>query len=165
MAEQTGEMLVALRQLVLNAKAVPMSASCMVNRTEALTLIDRAVAALAQETEAARQATAGSREAVERAEREAAQIVRGAEEKAAFLVSQAPVLAEARRKAAVVEHRAVTETEALRREADTYVDSRIAAFEAGLQKTLTQVQTMRARLASRSGLDGTDTHAPPRQTP
>ena len=45
------------------------------------------------------------------------------------------------------------EADALRKEADVYVDGRIAAMEAGLQKTLSQIQTMRARLASRSGLD------------
>ena len=69
---------------------------------------------------------------------------------------------EARRKAHLLEQKSVAETEALKREADTYVDSRIASFEAGLQKTLAQVATMRARLSTRSSLDGDQTQALPR---
>ena len=105
---------------------------------------------------------ASSLETLQRAQDEAAQIIRGAEERAAFLVSQAPVLAEAQRKAALVEEKAVTEAEALRREADAFVDLRIASFEAGLAKTMSQVRTMRARLASRSALDAGETQALPR---
>lgn len=48
-----------------------------------------------------------------------------------------------------------TESEAaeLKREADAYVDARIAELEAGLAKTMSQIQTMRARLSERSHLD------------
>ncbi len=164
MADRTAEILASMRQLIQSAKAVPMSASCMVNRSDLTALIDRAAQALSEDLAEAGKASSASPEEVERAREDAARIVRSAEEKAAFLVSQAPLLAEARRKAALLENRAVRETAELRREADAYVDSRIAAFEAGLQKTLTQVQTMRARLASRSDLDG-ETQTLPRQTP
>ena len=57
---------------------------------------------------------------------------------------------------------ALADVEALRREADAYVDARIASFEAGLQKTMSQVRTMRDRLATRSALDDTSTQALPR---
>lgn len=57
----------------------------------------------------------------------------------------------------------MADADALRREADTYVDARIAAFEASLQKTLAQVRVMRERLSRRSALDDdTGTHALPR---
>jgi hypothetical protein len=68
----------------------------------------------------------------------------------------------ARAKATQLEAKALADVEALRREADSYVDARIASFEAGLQKTMSQVRTMRDRLATRSALDDTSTKALPR---
>ena len=68
----------------------------------------------------------------------------------------------ARSKAAQLEAKALADVDALRREADAYVDARIASFEAGLQKTMSQVRTMRDRLATRSALDDTSTQALPR---
>ena len=46
---------------------------------------------------------------------------------------------------------------ALRRETDEFIDSRMASFESVLHKTASQVKTARARLAERSGLDGSAT--------
>lgn len=162
MAERTADALAALRAIVSEARAVPMSASCMVNRAEVLELIDAARSALRTDLAEASELTGRAAETLARAEAEAAQIVTSAEERAAFLVAQSAILTEARRKAAQLEHRSVTEAAALRREADAYVDSRIAAFEAGLAKTMSHVQTMRARLATRSGLDGGETQGSPR---
>ncbi len=162
MVERTNEVLRQLRQLVEGAKAVPMSASCMVNRAEALSLIDQAAVALAEDVGEAQRVTATSLETLERAQAEAKQIIASAEEKAHYLASQNPVMELARQKAAQLEAKALTDAEALRREADAYVDARIASFEAGLHKTMSQVRTMRDRLATRSSLDDTSTQALPR---
>ncbi|CAL8972305.1 MAG: hypothetical protein LCH87_09660 [Actinobacteria bacterium] len=162
MVERTREVLQQLRQLVEGAKSVPMSASCMVNRTEALSLIDQATQALDSDVGEAQRVTATSLETLERAQAEAAQIIASAEERAQFLAGQTPVMEIARKKAAQLEARALADAEALRREADAYVDARIASFEAGLHKTMSQVRTMRDRLASRSSLDDTSTQALPR---
>ena len=159
MVEQTTEVLQRLRAMVTNAKAVPMSASCMVNRAEVLTLLDQAQAALLADVGEAQRVTATSLETLERAQQEAAQIIASAEEKADYLASQTPVMDTARNKATQLEARALADAEAIRREADAYVDSRIASFEASLQKTVSQVRTMRDRLASRSSLDDTSTRA------
>jgi NADPH:quinone reductase-like Zn-dependent oxidoreductase len=63
----------------------------------------------------------------------------------------------ARARAGDLQAQAAAEAEALRKEADVYVDFRIAAMEAGLQKTLSQIQTMRSRLETRSGLHAPET--------
>jgi vacuolar-type H+-ATPase subunit H len=160
--ERTNEVLRQLRQVVESAKAVPMSASCMVNRAETLALIEQAREALASDVGEAQRVTATSLETLERAQQEAAQIIASAEERAQFLAGQTPVMEIARKKAAQLESKALADAEALRREADAYVDARIASFEAGLQKTMSQVRTMRDRLASRSALDDTSTQALPR---
>lgn len=162
MAERTQVVLASLREVVQGAKAVPMSASCMVNRAETLALIDQAIAALADDVKEAERVTATSLETLERAQEEAAQIIKAAEEKAVFLAGSTPVMETAKVKATELERRSIAEAEALRREADAYVDSRIASFEAALQKTMAQVQTMRQRLAHRSQLDDNETTALPR---
>jgi peptidoglycan hydrolase CwlO-like protein len=162
MVDRTEGVLDELRDLVLNAKAVPMSASCMLNRAEALAVIDRAKAALAEDVGEAHRVTATSLETLERAQHEAKQIVAAAEERASYLSTQNPVFEEAQRKAAALEAKALSDAEALRREADAYVDARIATFEASLHKTMSQVRTMRERLARRSSLDDDATTALPR---
>lgn len=162
MVDRTLAVLSNLRDLVQHAKSVPMSASCMVNRSEVLGLIDKAMDALAEDTREAERVTATSLETLERAQLEAAQIIKAAEDKAVFLAGSTPVMEAARAKAAELERRSIAEAEALRREADAYVDGRIASFEAALQKTMGQVRTMRSRLASRSLLDDNETTALPR---
>lgn len=161
MVEHTAGVLRELRELMSQAKSVPMSASCMVNRGEALDLIDKAMRALEGDVGEAQRVAATSLETLERAQAEAAQIIKAAEEKAAFLAGQTPVMEQAKRKASALENRAVVEAEELRREADAYVDGRIAAFEASLAKTMSQVRTMRQRLSMRSGLDDGETRMLP----
>lgn len=164
MSESTAARLDALQALVLQAKAVPMSASCMLNRAEVLGLIEALKATHAEELAAAKSAANASPPALERARTEAAQIVQAAEQKAKYLVESSQVLVTARRRAGDLEARAIADAEGLRREADLYVDGRIAAMEAGLQKTLSQIQVMRSRLARRSGLDGDETTTLPSVT-
>ncbi len=162
MADRTLVVLSTLRDMVQNAKAVPMSASCMVNRAEVLALIEKAEAALSEDVREAERVTATSLETLERAQQEAAQIIKAAEEKATFLAGTTAVMEEAKAKASELERRSIAEAEALRKEADAYVDNRIASFEAALSKTMGQVRTMRSRLASRSMLDETETTALPK---
>lgn len=163
MSDRTLDILATLRQMVDSAKAVPMSASCMVNRAEAISLIDQAAAALADDLGEAQRVTKTSLETLERAQAEAQQIIAAAEEKATYLASRTPVMEEATRKATLLERKAVREAEELKREADAFVDSRIASFEAALQKTVAQITTMRVRLSSRSSLDSSDTQMLPKQ--
>ncbi len=157
MAEQIAAKLDALRELVQNAKGVPMSASCMLNRAEVVALIEDAKVALERELAEATKVADASQVTLDRARQEAGQIVASAQQRADYLASQDAVAQRARQKAGELERRSVEEAEALRREADAYVDGRIAGLEAGLQKTLTQIKTMRARLATRSGLDSDET--------
>lgn len=162
MVDRTESVLDELREQVLNAKSVPMSASCMINRAETLAMIDRAKQALLEDVGEAHRVTTTSLETLERAQHEAKQIVSAAEERASYLSTQNPVYEEAQRKAAALEAKALSDAEALRREADAYVDARIATFEASLHKTMAQVRTMRERLARRSSLDDDATTALPR---
>lgn len=153
MAESTAERLDALQQMIEQGKAVPMSASCMINRAESLALVAAVRAALTDELDAARLAAEASPPVLERAKAEAEEVVRAAQQEAERLVEASEVMQAAQQRADALRAETDAEAEALRKEADVYVDGRIAAMEAGLQKTLSQIQTMRARLAARSDLD------------
>ncbi|MFT4226231.1 hypothetical protein [Micropruina sp.] len=153
MPESSADRLNALQQLIEQGKAVPMSASCMINRADALALVAAVRSALTDELDAARLAAEASPPVLERAKAEAEEVVRAAQQEAERLVEASEVLQAAQQRADALRAETDAEAEALRKEADVYVDGRIAAMEAGLQKTLSQIQTMRARLASRSGLD------------
>ncbi|MDR1768360.1 MAG: hypothetical protein LBR32_08050 [Propionibacteriaceae bacterium] len=162
MDERTEVLLGRLRDQVQNAKSVPMSASCMLNRKETLRLIDQTMEALRQDVSESRRVTENSLATLERAQSEAQLIIKAAEERAAYLAGQTEVMVQARARAAQLQAQSLDESEALKRETDAYIDQRIAGFEAALQKTMSQVQTMRARLADRSNLDANDTQALPR---
>lgn len=133
------ERLTQLRDLVLHARAVPLSGSCVVNREELLAAIDGVVDGLPAEVGDARQVLARCADTIAAGEAEAERLVseavRTAEEIAAKVRADA-------------EH----EAEALRRETDRFVDARMAGFEAALDETASQVRTARARLAERSDL-------------
>ena len=131
----------ALQDLLAGAKAMPMSASCVVNRGEALALVDAALAAVPEES------------APPPSDSEADAILADAEQRAATMVSDSSVVSQANAEAERIVAEATEEAEGLRTETDGFVDQRMASFESVLHKTLSQVQLARARLSQRSGLD------------
>lgn len=154
MTDQTAEeKLTYLRELVLNARAMPMSASCVINRGEVLTAIDDVIAHLPDEISDAQQVIDSSQSKIAEGEAEAGRIVDEAREQATELARQSEVVRTAEEIAAKVRADAESEAEALRRETDAFIDARMASFESVLHKTTSQVHTARARLAERSGLN------------
>ena len=182
------EKLTRLRELILNARAMPMSASCVINRGEVLGAIDDVIDNLPDEIAEAQSVIDASQAKIAEGEAEAGRIVAEAREHATGLAQHSEIirvaeeaadaikteagriLAEAREHAAsLAQHseiirvaeeaaaklkaEALEEATALRRETDTFIDSRMASFESVLHKTASQVKTARVRLAERSGLD------------
>ncbi len=151
------EKLAQLRQLVLNARSMPMSASCVINRGEVLDAIDAVIADLPDEIAGAQQVIDEKQSAISAGEAQADRLVEEARERAAELARQSEVVRVAEEAAAHLKADAQAEAEALRRETDLFIDSRMASFESVLHKTTSQVHTARARLAERSGLDAART--------
>jgi len=145
--------LAELRELIASARSMPMSASCVVNRADTLSLIDKVIAGLPKQLADARGLLDASADQVKSAEVEGERILAEAREKASELVSESGIAREATAEAERVRTEAAEESEALRREADAYVDERMAGFESVLAKTITQVRTARHRLSERSHLD------------
>ena len=147
------EKLARLRSLVLNARSMPMSASCVINRGEVLEAIDEVIAHLPDEIAGAQQVIDEKQSAIAEGEAQAGRLVERAREHAVELARESEVVRVAEEIAAKDKADAEAEAEALRRETDLFIDSRMASFESVLHKTTSQVHTARARLAERSGLD------------
>lgn len=145
--------LAALRALVAEARGMPMSASCVLNRQEVLDLVDRVGRGLPDELGRAQGVLASSADHVSQAEDRAARIVAEAERRADELARDTEVARRGEDEARRVREEAQSEAAGLRREVDSYVDSRMADFESVLHKTLSQVSNARSNLARRSGLD------------
>ncbi|MDR0417329.1 MAG: hypothetical protein LBH76_08495 [Propionibacteriaceae bacterium] len=145
-ASQTEQRLTELRRQVREARSVPMSASCILNREDTLEAIDKLIAGLAADFEryAAEQTSAD--------EQRGAEIIARARAEAATIISQTEIARAAQVQAAQILARARAESEELLVEADRYVETRLAAFEAELQVTTSRVATMRQRLLDRSHL-------------
>ena len=147
------EKLARVRELILGARAMPMSASCVINRGEVLSAIDDVIDSLPDEIFDAQRVIDSSQSTIAEGTAEADRILGEAREHATDLARQSEVVRVAEEIATKVRADAETEAEALRRETDIFIDSRMAGFESVLHKTTSQVHTARARLAERSGLD------------
>ena len=146
------EKLTQLRQLILNARSMPMSASCVINRGEVLDAIDDVIAHLPDEIADAQQVIDEKQSAIAEGEAKAGRIVEEAREHATELARQSEVVRVAEEIAAKVKADAEAEAEELRRETDRFIDSRMASFESVLAETSSRVRTARARLAERNNL-------------
>jgi regulator of protease activity HflC (stomatin/prohibitin superfamily) len=150
------EKLTRLRELVLNARAMPMSASCVINRGEVLSAIDEVIDNLPDEISDAQRVIDRSQAKIAEGEAESQRLIAKARDEAARLALESEIVRVAEEKAARIKADAEAEAQALRKETDLFVDSRMASFESVLHKTASQVKTARARLADRSDLDPAD---------
>lgn len=146
---RAAEQLAQLRSMIERARSMPMSASCVVNRADALELIDQVTAALPEELGEARGVLDDSRSEIARAEAEGNRIIESARETAADLARHSTVVEQAEEQAARITAEARSEAEELRQETEAYIDERMAGFESVLHRTASQVKTYRARLAER----------------
>jgi len=157
MAEQSvEEKLAKLREIVLHARAMPMSASCVINRNEVLQAIDDVVQHLPDEFAEAQRVIDEAQAKVAEGEAEADRIINEARGKVSQLAEDSEVVSRAQQLAAKIKAEAETDAAALRRETDVFIDSRMASFESVLHKTSSQVKTARIRLSERSSLDRPD---------
>lgn len=156
MAESVSERLQELRAMVEEARAVPMSASCIINRTDAVDLIDEILAHLPGELAEARRLLDEQWEASRQIRDKADEIEEDARRQAREIVSMNEIVRLAHEEGDRIREQARKDAELITREADLFIDTRFAEFEAGLQRTSTQIRTMRDKLAERSQLDTTE---------
>lgn len=135
-----------LTSTVENARSMPMSASCIVNRGEVLGLLEELREVLPEEFRHAQMLLQDREAVVDEGRREAARIIAEAEVERARLVSETEIVAEAVRQAEQIRLAAVDEARAMRGEVDDYVDTKLANFEVVLDKTLAAVHRGRDKL-------------------
>jgi regulator of protease activity HflC (stomatin/prohibitin superfamily) len=140
------DLLYDLRELIETARMMPMSASVLVNRDEALTLVEDVLAALPTELREARFLLKERDEFRAEAQREAAALVESARVQAERMVERTEISREARHTAEEIIATAEADARRLSHEAEDYIDARLAAFEAGLERTLATIRKGRQRL-------------------
>jgi uncharacterized protein involved in exopolysaccharide biosynthesis len=142
-----------LTALVENARAMPMSASCVVNRAEVLAHLDEIRGLLPDELAKAERVIADKNSVVAEGEAEAARIIEAAKSERARLIARSEVMREATREAEQTIAAAKADADRMRVEIDDYVDGKLANFEVVLHKTLQAVEKGRAKISGRHDLD------------
>lgn len=146
----------ALDELVSRARAMPMSASVLVNKADALDLIDQMREIMPEQLSQADAVLSDADHVLDEAHSQAESVLATARNRAAQLVSAEQVVVQARAQAREIVDEATQQSQALRTEADDYCDRRLAEFEIDLGKILAQVQAGRAKLAGRLAEDEQD---------
>ncbi|MGI5428870.1 cell division initiation protein [Streptomyces sp. CA-179760] len=131
---------------VSGARSMPMSASCVVNRAELLSLLEEVRAALPGSLAQAQELIGGREQMVEHARQEAERIIGQAHAERGSLISDTEVARRSQAEADRILAEARQEAEEVRAEADDYVDSKLANFEVVLTKTLGSVGRGREKL-------------------
>lgn len=138
-----------LTELIESARAMPMSASCIINRTEVLEAIEDLRGALPDELTVARGVLSDRSAVVQEGRVEADRIIEEAEAERYRLVSRTEVVKEAAREAERLIAAAHGETDRMRAEIDDYVDAKLANFEIILRRTLDAVEHGRDKIQGR----------------
>ncbi|MFI9647972.1 ATP synthase F0 subunit B [Streptomyces sp. NPDC052040] len=139
---------------VSGARSMPMSASCVVNRAELLSMLDELRAALPDSLAQAQELIGGREQMVEQARQEAERIIETAHAERGSLISGTEVARRSQNEADRILTDARREAEEVRADADDYVDSKLANFEVVLTKTLGSVGRGREKLLGTGpGLD------------
>lgn len=143
----------SLTRTVQQARPLPLSASCVVHRTELLDLLAELGSGLPRAFALA-QSVLDEREAiVEAGRREAASILEGARAERTELLRGTEVQQAAHAEAARTLAEADEQARARRHEAEQYVDAQLATFEVVLTRTLETVDRGRRELNGTHDLD------------
>jgi len=147
------ERLDELTAAVEGARSVPMSASCVVNRSDVLGQIDAVRRLLPIEMQRADSLLADADGVLAEARAQAEQIIAGGQEERMHLVSDTQIQAQAEREAGRIIATAEQEAERMQREVDDYIDAKLANFEIVLSKTLDAVARGRDKIQGRRAVE------------
>jgi cell division septum initiation protein DivIVA len=142
------ERLDELTVMVEDAKSMPLSASCVLNRAQLLDLIEEIRQLLPESVYRADELLADREAVVLDGRREADRILEQARAQADRMVSEHEVYLAAVAESNALRSETMAETSRMRVETDDYIDAKLATFEITLQKTLQTVDRGRERLRS-----------------
>ena len=144
MAARIDELIGMLHEAISDAWNVPFSGGkCLVDKDEALGLLDEIRENLPQDLEQARVIVEGRNDIITQAKREGEAIKRSAEERARQLVSEEEVLITAKQKANEIVTLAETKAKELSRTANEYVDDSLRRLEQVVDQALNETHKAR----------------------
>jgi len=138
---------------VESARAMPMSASCIVNRGQLLALLDEMRDLIPEEVQRAESLLHARDDVVAEGRRVAERIIEDAHAEREHLIGETPVHQAASAEATRLLDEANSEARRMRQEVDDYVDTKLANFEIVLNKTLTAVLRGRDKLHGRHEME------------
>ncbi|MFP5218644.1 MAG: hypothetical protein ACLGIG_02745 [Actinomycetes bacterium] len=142
-----------LERTVRDARSMPMSATCLVNRSDVLRMVEDLRRALPQALDRAAEVLGDKEGVVAEGRSQAERLREQAESQRKSMLSRTEVHRAAKEEARRIIQEAEQQAEAMRLEVEEYVDAKLANFEVVLSKTLGAVQRGRARLHGESELD------------
>lgn len=143
---ETEDVLLTLRDMIENARDVPLSASSMISKDEVLGLIDEALESLPEELRAARWLLKEREEFLARTRHEAEDIIDQARTRAERMVQRTEVVKAAEQRAYDIVDAAQADARRLRHEVEDFCDQKLASFEIVLERTQKLVGAGRAKL-------------------
>jgi F0F1-type ATP synthase membrane subunit b/b' len=136
-----------LEQVVADAKSMPLSSSVLISRDEVLAMIHEMQESLPEEIKQARWVVKDREELLAKARVEGDRIVEQAQEDQRRMAMRDEVARRAEEEAARILQEAEDTTNGMRREAEDYVDAKLAQFEIALRKILEDAQATARALA------------------
>ncbi len=136
----------AVLELVLNAKAMPLSASVLVSRDEVADLLQEALERMPEELRQARWLLKERDAFLAERQREADALLDEVKVQAERMVQRTEIVRQANLTAQRIVDEANEEARRLRHEAEDYADQKLASFEIVLDRTLKTVQAGREKL-------------------
>ena len=131
---------------VEEARSVPLSASCVLNRGEMLQILDKVKISFPSDLAKAIAVLRDKDQILESAREQADAIIAQAREEVARLVEQTSIVTTARKEAQKIMAEVTAESNASRDEIDEYIDTRLATLEVVLNKTLDVISKGRDQL-------------------
>jgi len=132
--------------LVEEARGVPLSASCVVHRSEILEILDSARESLPHDLFQAEEILTKKDSLIEEGRLSSEQMIASAREEVARMIEQTAIVQAARDEAQRILDEARAQAEDERAEVESYIDGRLATLEVILNKTLDAVSRGRERL-------------------
>ena len=141
-----------LEELIMEAKSMPLSTSVLVNREEALELVQEMRASLPEEVKQARWVVKDREQLLTKARKDAEGIIQEALEEQSKLLAQEEVVKHSVKEAERILEEARGQARQIRNEAEDYMDQKLAAFEATLTRAVEQIGQVREAQESQLSL-------------
>ncbi len=133
--------------IVEEARSVPLSASCVINRSEMLKLLDQIKASFPNDLAKAIAIQRDKESIIEDAHSQSDAIMQQARDEVSRLVEQTTIVSSARKEATRILAEAKADSDRDREEIEEYIDARLANLEVILNKTLDVISKGRDQLS------------------